>query len=77
VVRDIFTGGVRTFLSRVDAQAFRAQLYAQHGARRACLVHASAPPSQPDSMHAGLARDQACADFQHSWQTVLVHGRTV
>lgn len=33
VVRDIFTGGVRTFLSREDAQAFRAQIYAQHGAR--------------------------------------------
>ena len=32
VVRDIFTGGVRTFLSREDAQAFRAQIYAQHGA---------------------------------------------
>ena len=32
MVRDIFTGGVRTFLSREDAQAFRAQIYAQHGA---------------------------------------------
>ena len=32
VVRDIFTGGVRTFLSRDDARAFRSQIYAQHGA---------------------------------------------
>ena len=31
VVRDIFTGGVRTFLSKADAQAFRDNLYAQYG----------------------------------------------
>ncbi len=31
VVRDIFTGGVRTFLSSADAKAFRALIYAQHG----------------------------------------------
>lgn len=31
VVRDIFTGGVRTFLSRADAQAFRSRIYAQYG----------------------------------------------
>jgi len=67
VVRDIFTGGVRTFLSREDAQAFRAQLYAQHGAHRAGLVHAGAPPGHSDSMHAGVMRDLVCAaDLQHS-----------
>lgn len=33
VVRDIFTGGVRTFLSREDAQAYRSQIHAQHGTR--------------------------------------------
>lgn len=31
VVRDIFTGGVRTFLSRDDARAFRSLLYKQYG----------------------------------------------
>ena len=31
VVRDIFTGGVRTFLSRAEAQAFRARIYRQYG----------------------------------------------
>ncbi|KAK9828787.1 hypothetical protein WJX72_002076 [[Myrmecia] bisecta] len=31
VVRDIFTGGERTFLSREDAQAFRANIYVQYG----------------------------------------------
>ena len=30
VVRDIFTGGVRTFLSTQDAQAFRALIYKQY-----------------------------------------------
>lgn len=39
VVRDIFTGGVRTFLSRDDAQAFRSQIYSQHGAARLPLQH--------------------------------------
>lgn len=32
VVRDMFTGGERTFLSQEDAQAFRARIYAQYGA---------------------------------------------
>ena len=32
VVRDMFTGGGRTFLSQEDAQAFRASLYARYGA---------------------------------------------
>ena len=36
VVRDIFTGGVRTFLSSADAKAFRALIYTQHG-EVACL----------------------------------------
>ena len=31
VVRDIFTGGVRTFLNTLDAQAFRAAIYKQYG----------------------------------------------
>ena len=31
VVRDMFTGGERTFLTQSDAQAFRAMIYAQHG----------------------------------------------
>ena len=30
VVRDIFTGGVKTFLSTQDAQAFRALIYKQY-----------------------------------------------
>lgn len=30
VVRDIFTGGVRTFLSTADAQAFRSLIYKQY-----------------------------------------------
>lgn len=30
VVRDIFTGGVKTFLSTEDAQAFRALIYKQY-----------------------------------------------
>lgn len=34
VVRDIFTGGVRTFLNRADAQDFRASLYSQYGVGR-------------------------------------------
>ncbi len=32
VVRDLFTGGTRTFHSTPDAQAFRAALYQQYGA---------------------------------------------
>ena len=31
VVRDIFTGGRRTFFSRADAQDFRARIYARNG----------------------------------------------
>ena len=31
VVRDIFTGGGRTFQSKQDAQAFRASLYMRYG----------------------------------------------
>ncbi len=31
VVRDIFTGGKRTFFSREDAQDFRARIYARNG----------------------------------------------
>ncbi|KAK9813868.1 hypothetical protein WJX73_002532 [Symbiochloris irregularis] len=31
VVRDIFTGGVRTFLSKDDARAFRSLIYKQYG----------------------------------------------
>lgn len=31
VVRDVFTGGRRTFLSTQDAQTFRAMLYRQYG----------------------------------------------
>ena len=30
MVRDIFTGGVRTFLSTADAQAFRSLIYKQY-----------------------------------------------
>ena len=33
VVRDTFAGGERTFLTTEDAQAFRARIYAQHGAQ--------------------------------------------
>ena len=32
VVRDLFTGGVRTFFSTDDAQHFRESLYRQYGA---------------------------------------------
>ncbi len=31
VVRDIFTGGKRTFFSSQDAQDFRARIYARNG----------------------------------------------
>lgn len=34
VVRDLFTGGTRTFHSSPDAQDFRAALYQQYGATR-------------------------------------------
>ena len=36
VVRDIFTGGVRTFLSKADARAFRSLIYAQYGELEPC-----------------------------------------
>ena len=32
VVRDLFTGGVRTFFSTADAQHFRTRLYQHYGA---------------------------------------------
>ena len=38
VVRDIFTGGKRTFFSREDAQDFRARIYARNGSGRLCLL---------------------------------------
>jgi protein O-GlcNAc transferase len=31
VLRDMFTGGERTFLSTQDAKAFRSMIYAQYG----------------------------------------------
>lgn len=37
VVRDIFTGGVRTFLSTEDAQAFRSLIYKQYSKPVLCL----------------------------------------
>lgn len=37
VVRDIFTGGVRTFLSTEDAQAFRSLIYKQYSEPSCCL----------------------------------------
>ena len=37
VVRDIFTGGVRTFLSKADARAFRSLIYAQYGELQICV----------------------------------------
>ncbi len=44
VVRDIFTGGVRTFLSTEDAQAFRASMYKQYSKlQRACKPQYSKP----------------------------------
>ena len=46
VVRDIFTGGTRTFLSQRDAQVFRARLYAQYGtASMAAQSYASSSSS--------------------------------
>lgn len=36
VVRDMFLGGERTFLSQEDARAFRSMIYAQYG-ERSCL----------------------------------------
>ena len=58
VVRDIYTGGGRTFLSMADAQAFRASLYAQYGEALPALgggggwdlVLARVPTSNPASM---------------------------
>jgi len=32
IIRDIFTGGARSFESREDAHAFRAAVYAHYGA---------------------------------------------
>jgi hypothetical protein len=31
IVRDLFTGGTRTFTSSQDARAFRAEVYRQYG----------------------------------------------
>ena len=61
MVRDIFTGGVRTFLSREDAQAFRSQIYAQHGAARegACWW----PGRDTLSRGSQLGRGMACRAF--------------
>ena len=36
VVRDLFTGGTRTFHSQPDARNFRAALYQQYGGRPVC-----------------------------------------
>ena len=38
VVKDVYTGGVRTFLARQDAHLFRKMLYAQASARRGPVV---------------------------------------
>ena len=38
VVRDIFTGGVRTFLSTADAQAFRSLIYKQYSKMHMCVL---------------------------------------
>jgi hypothetical protein len=38
VVKDVYTGGVRTFLARQDAHLFRKMLYAQASARPPGLV---------------------------------------
>lgn len=38
VVRDMFLGGERTFLSQEDAREFRSMIYAQYG-ERTCLSY--------------------------------------
>jgi protein O-GlcNAc transferase len=37
IVRDLFTGGTRSFTNTADAQAFRAAVYSNYGERTACL----------------------------------------
>ena len=59
VVRDTFAGGERTFLTTEDAQAFRAHIYAQHGAQ---------PCAQPCSP---LPRQRA-ADLGNRMSTGLI-----
>jgi hypothetical protein len=34
IVRDLFTGGTRTFTNSADARAFRAEVYRQYGEQR-------------------------------------------
>ena len=55
VVRDLFTGGTRTFHSTPDAQAFRAALYQQYGAAQSLwtlflALYPSHPPLVPFSL---------------------------
>ena len=47
VVRDIFTGGVKTFLSTEDAQAFRALIYKQYSELPLCAVDPTLPIPSP------------------------------
>ncbi len=59
VVKDIYTGGVRTFLSREDAHLYRKMLYAQVGPQRA-RQHGTIP-LPPDVRHRRRLRLPACS----------------
>ena len=73
VVRDIFTGGGRTFQSTQDAQAFRAGLYMRYGAP-ACLpacvmqqgsglrAHTQGPVEAPKLAVCQMAGDARASD---------------
>lgn len=44
VVRDLFTGGKRSFATTADAREFRAKVYAAHGLRLPSQAPGSKPP---------------------------------
>ena len=71
VVRDIFTGGVRTFLSTQDAQAFRALIYKQYSE----LPPLPPPLSGNTSLQLSLSRFDATVF--HGRNKVQSHGRSL
>ncbi len=56
VVRDIFTGGVRTFLSTEDAQAFRASMYKQYSKLQRTYLLASHSTASCLECNLGVAK---------------------
>jgi hypothetical protein len=69
IVRDLYTGGVRTFLSRKDARQFRAAVYSQYGGSPAPpvvgLSHRRAAPCCRRSIPAAAAVTSAHARPEH------------